>query len=64
MDYLLAVIVVTGSSVAVVGGLAIFFSRVKSVKDLCAGQSDRETAFLATEMAASYDAARHVREEA
>lgn len=64
MEHLLAVIVVTGCSLAVVGGLAIFFSRAKGLKNLCAGQSDRETAFLATEMAASYDAARHVREEA
>ena len=64
MDFLLAVIFVNGCFLVFVGSVAIFFSRAKGVKDLCAGQSDRETAFLATEMAASYDAARHVREEA
>ncbi|WP_313217496.1 hypothetical protein [Stenotrophomonas sp.] len=56
------VIVVTLAGVAAIGGLILLAVRVKGVKDLAAGQPDREAAFLATEMAASYDAARHVRD--
>jgi len=55
------VIVVTLAGVAAIGGLILLAVRVKGVKDLAGGQPDREAAFLATEMAASYDAARHVR---
>lgn len=57
-----AILVTVGATV--LAGLVLLMIGGKRVKDLCDGQPDREAAFLATEMAASYDAAKHVREEA
>lgn len=58
MAYIAFVLLVIGVGLLVVGGLVIFFSPASGQ---LAGQSDREAQFLATEMAASYDAAKHVR---
>jgi hypothetical protein len=64
MDFIAFVIVVTLSVLCVVGGLVVFWINLRGVNSLVQSQPDREAAFLATEMAASYDAAKHVREEA
>lgn len=64
MDFIAFVIVVTMSVLCVVGGLVVFWINLRGVNALVQNQPDREAAFLATEMAASYDAAKHVREEA
>lgn len=64
MEFIAFVIVVTLSALCVVGGLTLFWINLRGVNAMVQGQSDRESAFLEAEMAASYDAAQHLREEA
>jgi hypothetical protein len=64
MEFIAFVIVVTLSVLCVVGGLTLFWINLRGVNAMVQGQSDRESAFLEAEMAASYDAAQHMREEA
>jgi len=63
MDFIAFVIVVTLSVLCVVGGLAVFWINLRGVNALVQSQPDREAAFLDAEMSASYDAAKHLREE-
>ncbi|WP_141057049.1 hypothetical protein [Stenotrophomonas rhizophila] len=63
MEFIAFVIVATLIVLPVFGGVILLLSLGKAVKDLCDGQPEREAAFLEAEMAASYDAAKHLREE-
>ena len=63
MEFIAFVIVVTLSALCVVGGLALFWINLRGVNAMAQSQPERESAFLEAEMAASYDAAKHLREE-
>lgn len=63
MEFIAFVIVVILSALCVVGGLVLFWINLRGVNAMVQGQPDREAAFLEAEMAASYDAAKHLREE-
>ena len=64
MEFIAFVIVVTLSALCVVGGLALFWINLRGVNAMVQSQPDREAEFVDAEMAASYDAAKHLREEA
>ncbi|MCS4234449.1 hypothetical protein [Stenotrophomonas sp. BIGb0135] len=63
MDFIAVVIVLTLLALAALGGWVLFCIRVSGLVSYMARQSDREAQFLASEMDASYDAAKHVRGE-
>ena len=64
MDFIAFVIAVTLIVLCWVGGLVVFWINLRGVNALVQSQPEREAAFLEAEMAASYDAAQHMREEA
>jgi uncharacterized membrane protein len=63
MDFIALVIVVSLIALCWVGGLVLFWINLRGVNALVQSQPDREAEFLEAEMAASYDAAKHLREE-
>jgi uncharacterized membrane protein len=63
MDFIALVIVVSLIALCWVGGLALFWINLRGVNAMVQSQPEREAAFLEAEMAASYDAAKHMREE-